>query len=137
MPQPVVFRSTHRVRFSDLDPYKHMSTGNFAICYVDHRMQGLRDRIGWDLAALDALPFMVWTRRMEIDFIRPAEADEEVVITSFVRDFQGPDAFIECTMVDGSGRTLSRCTMVVAYVDKATRRAADWPAEHAGLFFES
>jgi len=134
--QPMVFRSTHRIRFSDLDPYKHMSTGNFAICYVDHRMQGLRDRIGWDLAALDALPFMVWTRRMEIDFIRPAQADEEVVVTSFVREFQGPDALIECTMVDGGGKTLSRCTMVVAYVDKATQRAADWPAEHADLFFE-
>ena len=46
---PIVFKSTHRIRFSELDPYDHVSTGNYATYYVDHRMQGLRDRIGWGL----------------------------------------------------------------------------------------
>ena len=78
---PIIFESNHRIRFSDLDPYDHVSTGNYATYYVDHRMQGLRDYIGWDLAALEALPFMVWVRRMEIDFIRPARGDQEIIIS--------------------------------------------------------
>ena len=46
---PIVFKSTHRIQFSELDPYNHVSTGNYATYYVDHRMQGLRDHVGWDL----------------------------------------------------------------------------------------
>lgn len=133
---PIVFKSTHRIRFSDLDPYNHVSTAKYATYYVDHRMQGLRDRIGWDSKALASLPFMVWIRRLEIDFIRPVGADQEVSITSFVRDFSGPDAVIEGTMVDAAGKTLSRCLMTVAYVDRQTNRAADWPSDVSGLFFE-
>jgi acyl-CoA thioester hydrolase len=136
-PTPIVFKTTHGIRFSDLDPYNHMTTGKYATYYVDHRMQGLRDRIGWDLKAMAALPFMTWVRRMEIDFIRPARGDQQVTITSFVREFHGPDAVIECAMVDEAGKNLSRCLMTVAHVDRDTNRATDWPPEVAALFFEN
>jgi hypothetical protein len=82
---------THRFQEHPPDPvlrprsYNHVSTGNYAIYFVDHRVQGLRDYIGWDLTALGKLPFMVWVRRMEIDFLQPARGDQEITITSFVR----------------------------------------------------
>lgn len=133
---PLVFTSTHKVRFSELDPYNHVGTGRFATYFVDHRMQGLSQYIGWDVPTLADLPFAVWARRLEIDFIRPVLADQEITITSFVREFRGADAFIECTMVDGAGRTLSRALMVVACVDKATNRGTDWPAEAIARFYQ-
>ena len=133
---PIVFKSTHKIRFSELDPYNHVSTGNYATYFVDHRMQGLRDFIGWDLATLGALPFMVWVRRMEIDFVRPARGDQEITITSFVHEFRGPDALIKCTMVDSDGKDVSRCLMTVAHVDKETNRATPWPPALMALFFE-
>ena len=133
---PIVYRTTHRVKFSELDPYNHVGTGQYATYFTDHRMEGLRDNVGWDLKALGTLPFMVWVRRMEIDFLRPARGDQEISITSFVREFRGPDAHIECSMVDESGKDISRCLMIVAYVDKSTNRAMDWPADTMALFFE-
>jgi acyl-CoA thioester hydrolase len=133
---PVVYRSTHRIQFSELDPYNHVSTGKYATYYVDHRMEGLRDNVGWDLNTLATLSFMVWVRRMEIDFLRPARCDQEITITSFVREFRGPDALIECTMVDSAGTNVSRCLMTVAHVDKETNRATDWPPDLRALFFE-
>lgn len=137
MPQtPIRFLSTHRIRFSDLDAYDHVSTANYATYYVDHRMQGLREHLGWDLPTLVTLPFMVWVRRLEIDFIRPVRADQEITITSFVREFQGPDAFIECTMATADGKPVSRCLMIVAFVDKATHRSAPWTPEVMALFYE-
>ena len=99
-------------------------------------MQGLRDHVGWDLKTIGTLPFMVWVRRMEIDFIRPVQADQEITITSFVREFSGPDAQIECTMVDAAGKALSRCLMTVACVARETNRATDWPPDAQALFFE-
>ena len=133
---PIVYKTTHRIKFSELDPYNHVGTGRYATYYVDHRMEGLREHLGWDLKTLGTLPFMTWVRRLEIDFIRPARGDQEITITSFVRGFSGPDAQIECTMVDAEGKTLSRCLMTVAHVDKQTNRATDWPPDLAARFFE-
>jgi len=134
--KPLVFTTTHDVQFSELDPYNHVGTGRIATCFVDHRMQGLSERIGWNVAALTSLPFAVWARRLEVDFIRPVLADQAITITSFVREFRGPDAMIDCTMVDAAGRTLSRALMIVACVDRATNRPTDWPAEAMALFYE-
>lgn len=99
-------------------------------------MEGLRDRLGWDLKAMATLPFLVWVRRIEIDFLRPARGDQEIVITSFVREFLGPDALIECSMVDANGVEVSRCLMTVAHVDRQTNRATDWPPDLMAFFFE-
>lgn len=134
--KPVVFTTTHQVNFSDLDPYDHVGTGRVATYFVDHRMQGLSQRIGWNSTALTALPFAAWVRRLEIDFVRPVLADQQVTITSFVREFRGADAWIECTMSDAAGKILSRALMVVACVDKATSRGTDWPAEAIARFYE-
>ena len=133
---PLVFKSTHRIKFSDLDPYNHMRTAAYSAYYVDHRMEGLRQHVGWDLKTLAKLPFMILVRRMEVDFLRPAAGDQEITITSWVREFQGSDAFIECNMLDEAGKNISRCLMVVAYVDKSTNRAVDWPPDTMALFFE-
>ena len=51
---PIVYRTTHRIKFSELDPYDHVGTGKYATYYVDHRMEGLRESVGWDLKTLDA-----------------------------------------------------------------------------------
>ncbi len=133
---PVIYKSMHRIKFSELDPYNHLRTEVYAGYYVDHRTDGLRRYVGWDLETLAKLPFMVWVRRMEVDFIRPAIGDQEITITSFVREFRGSDAHIECKMLDEVGREFSRCLMIVACVDKGTNRAIDWPVDIMALFFE-
>lgn len=133
---PIVFKTTHRIKFSELDPYNHMRTAVYPAYYVDHRMDSLREHIGWDLKTLQKLPFMILVRRLEIDFLRPAVGDQEITITSFVREFRGPDAYIELSMTDEAGKTVSRCLMLVAYVDKKTNRATDWDPDTMALFFE-
>jgi acyl-CoA thioester hydrolase len=134
--RPVVYETTHRIAFSELDPFQHVSTGNYARYFTDHRMEGLAKYAGWDVSTLGTLGFMTWIRRMEIDFIRSVGADQEISITSFVREFDGPDAMIECTMTDASGTTVATCLMVVAHVDARTRRATAWPDDLQALFFE-
>ena len=133
--KPVVYESNLRIKFSDLDPYDHLRTSAYSRYYVDHRMDGLRKHVGWDLERLEQLPFMTWVRRMEVDFLRPVVGDQEIAIRSFVREFRSSDAYIECSMVDDGGEEMSRCLMIVAYVDKSTKRAKDWPADTMSLFF--
>lgn len=132
----IVFTTRHRINFSDLDPYQHMRTAAYASYFVDHRMQGLREFIGWDLKTLSTLPFMAFIRRLEIDFIRPVVGDQPVTITSSVIDFTGPDARVECTMSDDAGHACSRCVMIVACVNRTTNRAVDWPPDAKAAFYE-
>jgi len=132
---PVVFKTTHRIKFSELDPYDHLRTAVYSGYYVDHRMDGLREYVGWDLKALAELPFMAWVKRMEIDFVQPAFGDQEITITSHVREFRGPDAFVECSMLSAAGKVLSRCVMVVTCDARSTNRSMDWPADAVALFF--
>jgi acyl-CoA thioester hydrolase len=135
MAVPLVFSTRHRVEFSHLDPYNHLGTGQYATFFTDHRMDGLREHLGWDLPTIESLPFMVWVRRLEIDFLRSVSGDQTVTIESSVREFRGSDAIIDATMTDPDGGTLARCVMTVAYVDKGTRRAVDWPPDAQALFF--
>ena len=49
-----------------------------------------------------------------------------------------PDALIERTMVDSTGKNVSRCLMTDAHVDnKETNRATAWPSGLMALFFDS
>lgn len=137
MSKPIVYRTSHRIRFSDLDPYDHVSTASYATYFVDHRMRGLSENVGWTLEKLRELPFMMWVQRLEVDFLSPVRADQAIEIASFVREFGGTDAVIECAMTDAGGKAMARCLMTVAYVDRASQRAAPWPADVAALFFEA
>lgn len=72
-------------------------------------MSALRERAGWDLKALGNLPFMTFARKLEIEFLHPVVGDQETTIASFVREFSGPDAHVECSMTDERGSILSPC----------------------------
>ena len=64
---PVIYKSMHRIKFSELDPYNHLRTEVYAGYYVDHRTDGLRQYVGWDLKTLAKLPFMVWVSTCPFD----------------------------------------------------------------------
>lgn len=136
MTKPKQFKTNHRVKFSQLDPYQHMNTEHYTGYFLDHRMTGLRENLGWDLRTMMTLPFAVYVKRLEVDFIRPAFGDQEIVITSFVREFSGADAQIECTMADINGKTLSKCLMIAACIDTKTNKPMNWPDDTVKLFFE-
>ncbi|MEO7646949.1 MAG: acyl-CoA thioesterase [Gemmatimonadaceae bacterium] len=133
---PIVYKTTHRIKFAELDPYQHMATVHYGGYFLEHRMCGLRDNVGWDLKTLGTLPFAIWIKRMEIDFLRPAVGDQEITITSFVREFHGSEAHIEISMVDSAGMSVSRCFMIAACIDKKTNRPMDWAADIMTMFFE-
>ena len=114
-----------------------MNTGRYASYFADHRMESLRERVGWDLKTLGSLGFMPWVRRLDIEYLRAVRGEQQITITSFVREFRGPDALIECSMADATGKQASRCLMTVAHVDKQNNRASNWPPELMALFFEN
>jgi len=39
------YKSTHRTKFSELDPYNYVRTAVYAVYYIDHRMNSLREYV--------------------------------------------------------------------------------------------
>jgi acyl-CoA thioester hydrolase len=137
MKSPVEFETKHRVKFSELDPYQHMNSEHYPSYFLEHRMIGLRENLGWDLKTMMKLAFAVYLRRIEVDYLRPVFGDQEIIIKSHVREFVGTDAFIECSMTDINQKNLSRCLMVAACIDMKTNKPMDWPSETMALFFKT
>ncbi|MER6434619.1 thioesterase family protein [Streptomyces sp900105245] len=75
----IVWKTVHHIKFSDLDLFGHMGTGRYASYFVGHRMQSLATDIGWDIEKLEDVGFMMWMRRIEIDFLRPVHANQSVI----------------------------------------------------------
>ena len=135
--EPIRFKTTHRTKFSEIDPNAHMNTEHYVSYFLEHRMIGLRENLGWDLKTMMKLPFAVYVKRLDVSFIKPVFGDQEFVVTSFVREFVGADANIEITMTDPTGRVLSTCLMIAACIDKTTFKATDWPKETVDLFYSN
>lgn len=135
MKEPIQFETHHRVQFSQMDPYAHMNTVHYGSYFLEHRMTGLREHLGWDLKTLMSLPFNVFVRSLKIDFLKPLMGDQEFKVTSFVREFVGSDAHIECTMTDSKGRVAATCLMLATCVDKSTMKSMEWPADQISRFY--
>ena len=58
-------------------------------------------------------------------------------ITSRPESSVEPTPSSSVVMVGAAGKEISRCLMTVAYVDKATTRAKDWPADVSALFLKT
>src|SRR5258705_10880877 len=52
---PIRFRSTHRARFEEIDPFGHMNTVHYLAYFLENRFIGLRD-IHIDLKAQMRFP---------------------------------------------------------------------------------
>lgn len=76
-------RTTIHVRWAELDPYHHVNHATY-LSYLEHaRISALED-IGSGMEVLSAQGFQVVVVRLEVRFVAPATAGDELVITSAV-----------------------------------------------------
>ena len=137
MKKPIKFQTRHRAKFSQIDPYGLMHNQYYLDHFMDHRMTGLRENLGWDLQTLQRLPIQLIVKSVKIDFLRPIKGDVEFVIESQVNDMAGVNCEISCKMQSLDGKTLSECQMTVVALDSKTLRPCEWPDDIKGLFFEA
>jgi len=133
---PVVWKNKFRVKFAELDPYRHVAAEIYSGYYMDHRYTVLRENIGWDFKTIMKLPFAIWVQKMDIEYLLPIFGDEEITVSSFIREFVGFQAFTEFEMTNSQGAVVSRCKIVGACIDKKTLRPMDWPPEVVALAFK-
>ena len=69
MSKPIVFKTTHRIAFSDLDPYNHVSTARYATYFIDHRIDVVRRRTAFLLAKAKDREHILEGYRLALDHI--------------------------------------------------------------------
>jgi acyl-CoA thioester hydrolase len=136
MLKPIQFNTSHRAKFSQIDPYGVMHNQYFLEYFMDHRMTGLRENFGWDLQGLQKLPILFIVRSVNINFLRPVKGDSPFVIESRVESISGVNCEIFCQMRTPEGKALADCRMTVVSVDAKTLKSCDWPAEIQQRFYE-
>ena len=133
---PVVWKTKSRVKFYELDAYRHLGAAQYASYFMEHRYAGARENMGWDFATIMKLPYAIWVQKLDIEYLLPVFGDEEISISSFVREYKGFQAFVELEMTNSQGGVVSRCKMVGVCIEKKTLRPMDWPAEVVAASFK-
>lgn len=134
---PIVFKSSHRPRFFEIDPYGHMSIVHYLAYFTEHRFRGLAEFCGLDMKKVNALDVAFYSSSMTMDFKRPVFLDTSFDITSFVAEYTETTALVACEMKTQEGKLLSNSTFTLTCVDKKTGKACPWPADVLGLFFHN
>lgn len=78
-----VHRTTIHVRWAELDPYHHVNHATY-LSYLEHARISALEHIGSGMDVLAGQGFQVVVVRVDIRFVAPATAGDELVITSSV-----------------------------------------------------
>lgn len=135
MKKPIVFHTTHRAKFSEVDPYGHVNTQHYLAYFLDHRFTGCRENLGLDLKEIGKLPILFPTTSVTIDFKRPILGDEEFSIESKVVEVSEQKCIVECSMTKSNKDIASTCRFEFTCVDKKTGKTTPWPAGFIDRFF--
>ena len=132
---PVQFKTQHRSKFFEIDPYGHMNTNYYITYFLEHRFTGMREFIRYDLAALTNLEVAFFTRRLDIEFLRPIAGDEPFQIVSSTTSVGHTDAVVLGEAIKENGKVATKYHLELVCVDKATGRPTPWPAHVIDKFF--
>lgn len=136
MKSPKIFVTNHRARFSEIDPHQILNNEHYLSYFMDHRMTGLRENLGWDLKTMMTLPIFFVVRSVAIDYKRPVIGDVPFKITSRVLEAKDTDIDVGCEMLAEDGKLHATCRMTVTALDPKSRKPTSWPEDIKNLFFE-
>ncbi|HEX9977732.1 MAG: thioesterase family protein [Actinomycetota bacterium] len=124
-------RTAIHVRWAELDPYHHVNHATY-LSYLEHaRISALED-ISSGMDVLAAQGFQVVVVRVDVRFITPATAGDELVISSAVASI-GASASTWHQRVDRGTDRILDATIEAACTDLAGRPVRMPPGLRAGL----
>lgn len=130
----ITFRTSGRVRFSEVDPYGHVNTEAYVGYFVEHRLEGMRETLGLNLDMLSGLPVAFYTKSMTIEFLHPLRAEEQFTIASNVGSFTDHRCVTTCIQKNAEERTVAECKFVFVCIDKSSGKPTSWPADLLNRF---
>ncbi|TAL73775.1 MAG: tol-pal system-associated acyl-CoA thioesterase [Rhodanobacter sp.] len=128
MAEPVPFRWPIRVYWEDTDAGGVVYHAGYLRFLERARTEWLRARGVDQLAFKQATGLAFLVARMELDFLRPALLDDELLATVSVKKRGAASILFDQTIERADGACLVRAVVRVACVDMTRMRAAPIPA---------
>ncbi len=118
------------VRFSQADPYNHLASAQYLNLVFDHRIEGIRDQIKFDvLYLLKARKLAFFLRETRMLFLAPAAVGDALEITTWVRAFSERDCEVRALVIGRKDRVArAAVTMSFIFVNVETNRPVPVPA---------
>ena len=135
--QPIVFKTKHIPRFSEIDPYGHVNTQHYLAYFLEHRFIGMRDQLGLSIKEVSKLPVAFVVRKISLEFLRPLFSDQTFEITSQVTSFANTSCEVSGVMVNEKQDKLATCDWTLVCVDMKTMRPVAWPQDIIDRFYVS
>jgi YbgC/YbaW family acyl-CoA thioester hydrolase len=134
--KPVIFKSTHRATFHEIDPYGHLSNIHYLAYYNENRWIGMREQLKLGMREISKLPFAFYTSKIEIKYLRPILGDEEFEISSWVDEQGETDCTVRATIHKGD-RLISEFAMNLTCVDGKTGKRQPWDQDFMNQFYQN
>ncbi len=114
-------KTTVRTRYSEVDRMGYVYYGNYATYFEVGRVEAMRV-LGISYAELEEQGIMMPVIRYEIDYRKPAFYDEELTITTRVREVPRSRIKFEYETHNSKGELLNSAMTELVFVDSKTMR---------------
>lgn len=137
--QALVFRTTHRAKFEEIDPFGHLNVNHYLSYFSENRFQGQREMLGLRIKDLAKVPIAFHTGHIEMDFQKPVFLDDAFIIESKISDVTEKSCVINSTMSKPDDQEYVHATakFIMVCVDKKTGKPTAWPENFIRQFFNS
>lgn len=124
-------RTTIHVRWAELDPYHHVNHATY-LSYLEHARISALEHIDSGMDTLSDLGFQVVVVRVDVRFITPASAGDELVISTRVESI-GASASTWRQVIDRGTDRILEATIEAACTDLTGKPIRMPAALRAGL----
>lgn len=127
LPPPGSFVARLQVRHYEMDALGHVNNAVY-LHYLEHAGWEHSISLGMTASRYKELGGIFVMRRIEIDYLRPAVAEDWLEIATWVGEMRGPRAMRNYQIARaGAGDVLLRATGLWAWIDTATGRPRPIP----------
>ena len=118
----ILHQTKFRVKYSDTDQMGFMHHSNYARYYENARWATFRS-IGLPYSEIESADVLMPVVEMETKFYKPAFYDEEIVITTEIKEKPKARMLFYCQMFSSNNEVINQAVVKLAFIDKATKRA--------------
>lgn len=110
-----------RVRYGETDQMGYCYYGNYASYFEVGRVEAMRS-LGMSYRSLEEAGIMLPVSHFEVDYLRPALYDDELIITTIITEVKGPRLFFEYTIENEQNELVAKAKTTLVFVAKSTMR---------------
>jgi acyl-CoA thioester hydrolase len=133
-PPEGAFHLRRRVEWRDIDPLGHVNNAAYLAYAEDCGVQVVA-AFGWPMARCNAAGFGIVLRRHDIEYHRPAELDDGLVVSTWVSDFRKTNAIRHYLIKNSdTGELLVRVRSRYVWIDLSTNRLMQVPDDFREAF---